>query len=122
MTTLQLELDALARLSTNLRSLASAVSANASTAAFLGPATGATAAATGDVYAMLSGGGSQSPLDAACRAVSTDTLPALQNVFSDRLTTVGDLIDVARTQFAQASSDRVAVITSAGSLLPEQGT
>jgi len=62
--------------------------------------------------------GADSPSLVAARAVSSKTIPSLQNTIADRFSEVGNLIEVARTQFARAEGDLTAVITSAGTLLP----
>lgn len=54
----------------------------------------------------------------AAKPVSAETVPDLEGTVGDRFIEVGDLVDVARTRFAEFEDDRGAVITSAGSLLP----
>ena len=98
---LRADLDGLGRLSVDLHTQSAGMSSPA--AAQVGPA---------------SDPATEQPSAAACRAVSGVTIPGLKEVFGDRLAEVADLVDVARTLFAQESSDRAAVVTSAGSLLP----
>ncbi|BDB40902.1 MULTISPECIES: hypothetical protein [Mycobacterium] len=101
-TTLELELEALGRarpalaaLGSSLRSLAQAPQMSA----------------TADP-------GADSPSLVAARAVSSQTIPAVQGIIADRFTEVGDLIDMARTKFAESDQTLTTAITAAGSLLP----
>lgn len=97
---LRLELDSLGRLGPELRALAAKVSES------LVPATG----------------GIDTPTLVAARLMSVETLPAFRSAVADRLTSIGDRVDRARTEFAVADADRAAVITgscaSPSSLVP----
>ena len=99
---LRADLDGLGRLSTDLRVQAAGISQ------------GASAQVSQAVDAAI-----EQPSAAVCRVVSGETIPGLAEVFGDRLAEVADLVDVARTLFTEESSDRAAVVTSAGSLLPD---
>ncbi|OBK27944.1 hypothetical protein A5634_21580 [Mycobacterium asiaticum] len=101
-TVLELQLEALGRLRPLLGQLGGLLRASAQ-----GPHAGATPDP-----------GADSPSLVAARGVSGETIPGLQNTIADRFIEVGNLIEVARTQFARAESDLTSVITSAGSLLP----
>ncbi|RUP06858.1 MAG: hypothetical protein EKK34_01910 [Mycobacterium sp.] len=101
-TELELELEALGRLRPTLGVLGGLLRMGAQH-----PQAGAAPDPTGD-----------SPSLVAARAVSNETIPGVQQVVADRFIEVGDLVEVARTRFAQADGDRASVITSAGDLLP----
>jgi hypothetical protein len=104
-TVLELELEALGRLRPELRTLGGLLRAAADH-----PSAGAVADADAD-----------SPSLVAARAVSNETIPTAQKAVADRFLEVGDLIELARAQFARSDGDLTTVITSAGSLLPPQG-
>lgn len=101
-TVLELQLEALGKLRPRLGQLGGSLRASAQA-----PSAGTSPDAEAD-----------SPSLVAARAVSGETIPGLQNTIADRFIEVGDLIEVARTQFARSESDLTLVITSAGTLLP----
>ncbi|MBX9642198.1 MAG: hypothetical protein K2X97_21505 [Mycobacteriaceae bacterium] len=101
-TELELELEALGRLRPALGTLGGLLRLAAQA-----PRAGATPDAATD-----------SPSLVAARSVSGETIPGLQATIADRFIEVGDLIEVARRQFARSDGDLTTVITSAGDLLP----
>ena len=101
---LQLELSALGRLSSDLHRLGTSLKRISET-----PSVTATPDAAVDMPSLV-----------AARPVSTESIPALEGTVGDRFVDVGYLVDHARTRFADADDDRVAVITSGGDLLPPE--
>jgi hypothetical protein len=90
---LTIELDALARLAPELRSLA----------------------ATLRQLRTLPETPADTPTLATARSVTAETLPGIRSRVADRFTTLGDRVDGARTEFANAEADRATVITGSGS-------
>ena len=58
------------------------------------------------------------PATVAARPVASDNIAPLEAAFGKHLVTVADLVDHARLRFKNINDDRGAVITSAGNLLP----
>lgn len=62
--------------------------------------------------------GGDSPSLVAARAVSSQTIPAVQGVIANRFTEVGDLVEMARLQFAESDQTLITAINAGDSLLP----
>ena len=58
------------------------------------------------------------PTLATARSVTAETLPEIRSWVADRFTTVGDRVDRARIEFANAESGRATSITGSGSQTP----
>jgi len=76
----------------------------------LGPELRALAAKLSELP-VSAAGGSDTPTLVAARLMSAETLPAFRRAVADRLSSVGERVDRARTAFAAAEADRAAVIT-----------